>query len=97
MFAFQSAARGPDTIEDVHRPVLAASVGGVSEPPNSAPVEHGADRSDDKLDLDAVERDLNDVETALGRLDDGTYWTDEVSGEEIPDEALAENPAARRA
>ena len=69
----------------------------MNEPPDRAPVEHGADRSDDKPDLDAVERDLNDVETALGRLDDATYWTDEVTGEEIPDEALAEHPATRRA
>ena len=53
--------------------------------------------SDDALDLDAVERDLADVESALTRLDDGTYWTDEISGEPLDDELLAERPTARRA
>ena len=48
-------------------------------------------------DLDAIERDLADVETALARLDDGTYWTDEVTGAPIPDAVLDEHPAARRA
>ena len=53
--------------------------------------------SDDALDLDAVERDLADVESALSRLDDGSYWTDEISGEPLDDELLAERPTARRA
>lgn len=47
-------------------------------------------------DLDAVGRDLADVERALARLDDGTYWTDEVTGERIPDVVLERNPATRR-
>lgn len=49
------------------------------------------------LDLDAVERDLADVETALERLDAGTYWTDEVTGATIPDDTLAADPITRRA
>ena len=48
------------------------------------------------LDLDAIERDLADVEVALTRLDAGTYWTDEVTGEELPTNLLAANPTARR-
>ena len=51
----------------------------------------------DGPDLDAIERDLADVETALARLDDGTYWTDEMTGGPIPDTLLAEHPATRRA
>jgi hypothetical protein len=47
-------------------------------------------------DLDAIATDLADVETALGRLDDGTYWTDEVTGEALPDDVLADTPTARR-
>ena len=43
-----------------------------------------------------IERDLAGVETALQRLDAGTYWTDEATGEPIPDEALAADPVARR-
>ena len=49
------------------------------------------------LDLDAVERDLAGVERALQRLDDGSYWSDDVTGEPIPDEVLAADPTARRA
>lgn len=49
------------------------------------------------LDLDGIEADLAAVEVALSRLDDGTYWTDEVTGETLPDDLLAQRPAARRA
>ena len=49
------------------------------------------------VDLDRVERDLEGVETALARLDAGTYWTDEVTGEPLADELLAADPVARRA
>jgi RNA polymerase-binding transcription factor DksA len=48
------------------------------------------------IDLDGIERDLAAVETALQRLDAGTYWTDEVTGAAIPDELLAVDPTARR-
>ncbi len=48
-------------------------------------------------DLDAIERDLNDVEKSLERLDAGTYFTDEVTGAAIPDSVLAENPTSRHA
>lgn len=47
-------------------------------------------------DLDTIERDLADVEEALSRLEAGTYWTDEVTGESIPDEVLERNPLTRR-
>ena len=49
------------------------------------------------IDLDRIEQDLADVDVALGRLEDGTYWTCEVTGAEIPAEKLAENPTLRRA
>jgi len=48
-------------------------------------------------DLDAIERDLDDVNTALGRLADDSYWNDEVSGEPIPAEKLEADPLSRRA
>jgi RNA polymerase-binding transcription factor DksA len=48
------------------------------------------------LDLDAIERDLADVEVALARLDAGTYWSDEVTGEPLSAELLAEHPTSRR-
>ena len=49
------------------------------------------------LDLDAIERDLADVEVALTRLDAGSYWTDEVTGAELSADLLDEQPTARRA
>ncbi len=33
---------------------------------------------------------------ALARLDDGTYWIDEETGEPILDELLVADPVARR-
>lgn len=50
-----------------------------------------------EVDLDAIERDLAGVERALERLSDGTYWTDEVTGEPIAEHVLADDPTARRA
>jgi hypothetical protein len=49
------------------------------------------------VDLDAIEADLRDVEVALNRLADGTYWTDEITGQPIPDDVLVRDPTARRA
>ena len=48
------------------------------------------------IDLDAIERDLADVEMALSRLDAGTYWVDEITGQPVPDTVLEANPLARR-
>jgi len=48
------------------------------------------------LDLDGIERDLADVEVALTRLDNGQYWSDEVTGDQLPDDLLADHPTARR-
>jgi RNA polymerase-binding transcription factor DksA len=47
--------------------------------------------------LDAIEADLRNVEVALNRLADGTYWTDEITGQPIPDDVLVRDPTARRA
>jgi RNA polymerase-binding transcription factor DksA len=47
--------------------------------------------------LDRLADDLAGVERALERLEDGSYWTDEVTGEALPDELLATDPTARRA
>jgi RNA polymerase-binding transcription factor DksA len=48
------------------------------------------------VDLDRIERDLAGVEAALIRLDDATYWTDEVTGETLTEDLLAADPVARR-
>jgi RNA polymerase-binding transcription factor DksA len=39
---------------------------------------------------------LAGVELALARLDAGTYWTCEVTGEPLPDDLLVADPLARR-
>lgn len=48
------------------------------------------------VDLDQISADLDGVVAALGRLDDGTYWTDDVTGEPIAESVLAADPVARR-
>jgi RNA polymerase-binding transcription factor DksA len=64
-------------------------VGDVSDTPRTADAA--------EVDLDEIERDLAGVETALQRLSDGTYWTDEVTGAPIADHLLAADPTVRRA
>jgi RNA polymerase-binding transcription factor DksA len=49
----------------------------------------------DAVDLDTIEQDLADVETALARLEAGTYWTCETTGQELPSDLLAAQPTAR--
>ena len=66
----------------------------------SEPTEAERPISDDAAaepSLDQIAADLAGVERALERLEDGTYWTDEVTGEPLPDELLAADPTARRA
>jgi len=54
------------------------------------------DDQDAPRDLERIAGDLADVERALERLDDGSYWTDEVTGDPLPDELLADDPTTRR-
>ena len=49
------------------------------------------------LDLDSIDQDLTDVETALQRLDAGTYFVDEITGAPLSQDLLNANPTARRA
>lgn len=48
------------------------------------------------IDLEAIHRDLEDVEAALARLDAGTYWTDEVTGDLLDEHRLSTHPLVRR-
>jgi hypothetical protein len=81
-----------DTTADPPTPLDPAT----GDPGRSDPGASAASAAD-TVDLGAIERDLEAVEAALPRLDDGSYWVDEVTGGEIPDGVLAENPVARRA
>jgi RNA polymerase-binding transcription factor DksA len=43
-----------------------------------------------------IERELDEVERALARLEDGSYGTCEVCSSPLPDDVLADEPAASR-
>lgn len=53
--------------------------------------------SDRSLDLDEIDAQLDAVEVALVRLENGTYFTDEINGRPLDDQLLSMNPIARRA
>ena len=84
-----------DALESV--PTVTPGVAPAAVSDSSAVSDTDAVSEPASLDLDAIERELADVESALARLDGGTYWTDEVTGGPIPDEQLAADPIARRA
>jgi hypothetical protein len=77
--------------------LLPTTVTDVSEVPDEQPATTVPAPAAEAVDLDAVERDLTAVEVALNRLADGTYWTDEITGQPLPQDVLARNPLARRA
>jgi len=53
-------------------------------------------KSANSLDLDGIDADLDAVEVALVRLENGTYFVDEITGEPLQESALSKNPIARR-
>lgn len=63
-------------------------------PPTPRPVS--TDTGAGGAELDRIVADLSGVEVALDRLDAGTYWTCEVTGQPLPDMLLATDPVARR-
>lgn len=68
-----------------------------SEPAPAEPAPEPTAAGPSVLDrLAAVAADLDRVEAALARLDDGSYGTCVVTGEELPDELLAADPTADR-
>lgn len=79
----------------------AADASSANDPTDARPETPAAARSSaadvaDEIDLDVIAADLADVEAALGRLNAGTYWTDEVTGAPIADDVLAAEPLRRR-
>lgn len=72
----------------------------VSEPAGTEPpmfengVQESAVLSSESMDLDTIETELNAVEVALGRLDDGTYGLCVACGGPIPDADLGADPTA---
>jgi RNA polymerase-binding transcription factor DksA len=64
--------------------------------PSNDHLEPSNDEAGDSPDLGHVMQQLDAVETALERLDAGTYWTDEVTGDPIPEHVLDADPVTRR-
>lgn len=71
-------------------------------PSDPASFDHPADAASDAFErekelsiLDEVQAELDDVERALQRLDDGTYGRCEACGNDIGDERLTAVPATR--
>lgn len=46
--------------------------------------------------IEAIKRDLDDVDVAMDRLGNGTYFVDEITGAPLQPEFLAASPLARR-
>ena len=67
----------------------------MSEAPSASPHGSTDSPSEGGLDLAAIATDLADVEVALHRLESGTYFTDEVTGEPLAADWLASHPTAR--
>lgn len=63
--------------------------------PNPSPLVASASTTAPAIDLEAIAAELADVETALARLEAGTYFTDEVTGRPLPEAFLVANPTAR--
>lgn len=53
--------------------------------------------SANSLDLDQIDVELDAVEIALVRLENGTYFTDEITGKPLDEQLLTNNPIVRRA
>lgn len=53
--------------------------------------------SSSPLDLAEIDTNLDAVEIALVRLENGTYFSDEITGKPLDEQLLNDNPIARRA
>lgn len=54
-----------------------------------------AEMGENKVLYDQLRRDLDDIEKALARMDDGTYGTCEVCGKDIGEARLEVMPSTR--
>jgi len=84
--------------------------GGIGDSPENEEVgelahydQHPADQGTETFErekdlsiLESLESELDELEAALRRLDDGTYGIDEVTGQPIDPERLDALPTARR-
>ena len=73
----------------------AVDFGGMDE--EATPDSPAGDDAGPAPSLDELAGQLAGVERALERLEDGTYWVDELTGEPIPEDVLVDDPTTRRA
>lgn len=66
------------------------------DPHDATNAEAAIAPADDQAQAWALRAELDDVERALARLDEGTYGTCDVCGATIDDEVLAAEPQRRR-
>ena len=90
-----------DLMEALHG-VQSEAIKAASEGADTGNGQHQGDAGSDSYDRDlalsmlAKEKDaLQEVEAALGRIEDGTYGLDELDGAKIPQERLEVLPFAR--
>lgn len=78
---------------------IPATSGSTEQIPNGHPgnqsVDADAQVGDERAEAVQFRAELDDVESALERLDAGTYGTCQVCGVELPDEELEHRPQAR--
>ena len=89
-------ARGPRCAPRGDRSPTLVVVPSDTDHPIDAPTDGAVDGPELARAIEQIAQDLAGVELALVRLDAGTYWTCEVTGEPLPDELLAADPVARR-
>ncbi|MEK7612733.1 MAG: TraR/DksA C4-type zinc finger protein [Patescibacteria group bacterium] len=73
--------------------------GDIDTLPPAADANEAADKMEEfaerQEETEALEDRLNDIQAALKKISDGTYGKCEVSGEQIEEDRLEANPAAR--
>ena len=80
-------------LRDEHAEESSELTGVDQHPADTADLVSEADR--ENAGIEELERQLAEVEAALGRLDDGTWGVCQVDGEAIHDERLEVRPEAR--
>ena len=89
--------RGASNVDAMTDAELDADSDAATATPDADLADPAPEAEVDAIDLDAMAADLDAVDAALVRLADGSYWTDEVTGEPLPSDLLESNPLARRA
>jgi hypothetical protein len=80
----------------VPTPSGSSDSGGSSDSNGAPATPAGTPIPDEARELDFIEAGLDELERALERLDDGSYWKCEECGEPLDRALLEEDPTTRR-